>query len=148
MSPEPCPPSFIPQHTTPPRTTPHQPTPLPTRTPTHPHTPPPQELSGHTDAVLGVCAHPTLRILASGGTDKDLHNIRIWADETGMHKPEASQPPAPAPAPELKPAPAPKPPPAPPATEPAPAPPAVAAPPAGVVSAEGGEPPAKVARVE
>ena len=40
-----------------------------------------QELSGHRDVVLGVSTHPKLPIFASGGTDKDLCNIRIWMDE-------------------------------------------------------------------
>ena len=51
-----------------------------------------QALSGHSDVVLGVSAHPTKLMIASSGTDKDLKCIRIWE-----HVP---RPPEPAPAPE------------------------------------------------
>mmetsp|Transcript_55952 Transcript_55952/g.121792 ORF Transcript_55952/g.121792 Transcript_55952/m.121792 type:complete len:357 (+) Transcript_55952:125-1195(+) len=37
-----------------------------------------QVLEGHSDVVLGVSAHPTLEMLASCGTDKDMKSIRIW----------------------------------------------------------------------
>ena len=51
-----------------------------------------QALSGHSDVVLGVSAHPTKLMIASSGTDKDLKCIRIWE-----HVP---RPPEPASAPE------------------------------------------------
>ena len=31
--------------------------------------------------VLGVAAHPTKAIIATGGTDKDLKSIRIWEQQ-------------------------------------------------------------------
>ena len=37
-----------------------------------------QTLEGHSDVVLGVAAHPTKELIATGGTDKDLRSIRIW----------------------------------------------------------------------
>ena len=40
-----------------------------------------QSLEGHENTVLGVAAHPTRELVATGGTDKDLRSIRIWENE-------------------------------------------------------------------
>ena len=38
-----------------------------------------QTLEGHTDTVLAVAAHPTARIIASGGMVGD-RTLKIWKD--------------------------------------------------------------------
>jgi len=60
-----------------------------------------ETLNGHSDVVLGVSAHPTRELLATGGTDRDLRTIRIW-EHLHEQTPAASlaglPPPAPLPA--------------------------------------------------
>ena len=51
--------------------------------------------------VLGVGCHPSLDMVASGGTDKDLRSIRIWE-----HQPATAAPPLSQPVPGVAPAPA------------------------------------------
>lgn len=41
--------------------------------------------------VLGVAAHPTRELIATGGTDKDLRSIRIWEHV----RDDSAMPPAP-----------------------------------------------------
>ena len=53
-----------------------------------------QTLEGHADVVLGVSAHPTREIIATGGTDKDLRTIRIWAPGDTAVKAPSMPPPA------------------------------------------------------
>lgn len=36
---------------------------------------------GHTDKVLAVAAHPTLRVIASAGLNKDCE-IKLWSDDS------------------------------------------------------------------
>jgi hypothetical protein len=54
-----------------------------------------QTLEGHTDVVLGVAAHPSRELIATGGTDKDLRSIRIWEhvrEESGVPSTPAALP--------------------------------------------------------
>ena len=44
--------------------------------------PPPLCLARGTDVVLGVSCHPSLNMVASGGTDKDLRSIRVWEHDS------------------------------------------------------------------
>ena len=53
-----------------------------------------QTLEGHADVVLGVAAHPTRELIATGGTDKDGRSIRIWENESGGASVAPAAPPA------------------------------------------------------
>ena len=53
-----------------------------------------QTLEGHADVVLGVAAHPTKELIATGGTDKDGRSIRVWENQIGVGG--MAPPPAPA----------------------------------------------------